>query len=481
MIRWGLIAFVLCCPLAATSAQEKAPLSQALALEAAMREAIAKAEASVACVLVSKTDPKNTPRQDPFDPEDRPDDRKKYDLNDPQHIPESFGSAVILEPRGLLLTNWHVVQDATKIFVRLSGGKGSFAEIHAADPRSDLAVLKLLDPRLNPLPALKWNSEPKLERGQFVIALTHPFAAGFRDGQPSVSWGIVSNLRRRTLAPPLRDEERAARPLHQFATLIQTDARIPNGASGGALLNLKGELIGMVSSLAAIHGVEGSGGFALPFDETYRPIIQVLLRGEEVDYGFLGVALKERGDDETRGFPVGHSTEGSPAKKEAGLQKGDYIVSVDGVALREVDDLFVLLGTKLAGTRVKIAYRRGTELKQAQCTLAKYYVPGKRIATSLGSRPFVHGMRVDYTSLIVQMPPRTFQPIPPGVLISDLQDNGSASKSGIRVGQIVTHVDGAAVNTPAEFYAAIERGRALPTLTLNSGQFQERPQQVRLK
>src|SRR5207248_9225764 len=138
-----------------------------------------------------------------------------------------------------------------KVFVRLPDRQGSYADIHAADPRSDLAVLRLLNPKLALRP-LKLGEGEKAKRGQFVLSLANPFAAGFRDGKPSASWGIVSNLRRR--APgPAREEERA-KTLHHYGTLIQTDARLNLGCSGGALIDLQGRLIGLTSATAAIAG-----------------------------------------------------------------------------------------------------------------------------------------------------------------------------------------------------------------------------------
>src|SRR5208337_1788428 len=109
----------------------------------------------------------------------------------------AFGSGVVIDEGGLILTNYHVVQDATKIYVRLPGGKGAYADIHAADARSDLAVLKLLQPNFLPLKPIVLGDADKVEQGQFVLTLANPFAAGFRDGKPSASWGIISNIRRR--------------------------------------------------------------------------------------------------------------------------------------------------------------------------------------------------------------------------------------------------------------------------------------------
>src|SRR5207247_10742088 len=133
----------------------------------------------------------------------------------PNFIPELYGSGVVIDAAGLVLTNEHVIHGATGLYVRLPGEKGCYASVLAADQRSDLAVLKLD----NPLPGLKAipiGQGEKLRKGQFVLSLANPFAAGFRDGSPSASWGIVSNLRRRAPLTDLKEEARSDKPLNQF-------------------------------------------------------------------------------------------------------------------------------------------------------------------------------------------------------------------------------------------------------------------------
>src|SRR5262249_12990240 len=154
-------------------------------------------------------------------------------------------------------------------------------------PRSDLAVLRLLDKKLRPLPKLKIGDGGNARKGKFVVSLANPFAAGFRDGSPSASWGIISNIQRR--APGNPEEETQKIPLHLHPILLQTDARLNLGCSGGALLNLRGELIGLTTSRAAINGSEMAGGFAIPLDTNVQRIIARLQEGMEVEYGFLGV------------------------------------------------------------------------------------------------------------------------------------------------------------------------------------------------
>jgi S1-C subfamily serine protease len=371
------------------------------------------------------------------------------------------------------------VRKAAKIYVRLPGGCGSWADIHAADPRSDLAVLRLLNRGILPLAPIKLGDAVRAERGQFLLSIAHPFAAGFRDGQPSASWGILSNIRRRAAAP--RREDETVRPLHFYATLLQTDARLHLGCSGGALVNLHGELIGLTTALAAIQGGETPGGFAIPINAGTRQIVDTLRRGEEVEYGFLGVQLDAR-DTQAGGAVLQHIMPGSPARGDGKLRDRDVIVAVDGIPVQSSDDLFAVLGTKLAGARVHLDVRRIGSRKpiRTEITLAKLHVPGKRIASSLGRRPFFRGLRVDYASLLAQLPPRSAV-IPAGVLISDVQPNSPADRVFLKAGEVITHVNGQAVPTPAAFYDSVANLPGPAELTLYNFNAQEPPSKVLLR
>jgi serine protease Do len=470
-----LASLVLAAPV---RAQDDAELIKAM--QRTMSKVIQQHENSIACILVSRSefhprDSKYPGRLGVYEPDrllidpkvtgiEREQIRKKLDLADPTNIPPSFGSGVVIDAQGLILTNYHVVQDAAKIYVRLPGGKGSYADIHAADPRCDLAVLRLLNVNALPLRAIPLGDADKMERGNFVLTLSNPFAAGFRDGQPSASYGILSNIRRRAFLN-LKEEERV-KPFHYYSTLLQTDARLSLGCSGGALLNLKGELVGLITALAAIQGGETPGGFAVPINGAMRPIIDVLRRGEEVDYGFLGINVDPRNAGGQVGVHLKFVGEGSPAKLDGKLKTGDVLVAVDDQPIHESDDIFTTIGMRLAGSVIKLHYRRDGRDRFADIKLAKLYVPGKKISASLGSRPFVRGMRVDYSSLVVQFEERTTNIVPRGVLVTEVLPKTSASAANLKNGDIVTHVNNNPVTTPAAFYLALDLARGPIELTL---------------
>lgn len=428
---------------------------------------IQQTENSIACVLVSRSefhprDAKNPGRLGIYDPDkllidpkttldERLALRKKLDLAEATNVPSAFGSGVVIDAGGLVLTNFHVVQDASKIFVRLPGGIGSYADIHAADARCDLAVLKLLNPNLPLLKPIPLGDADQLQRGQFILTLANPYAAGFRDGLPSASWGLLSNIRRR--APLHAKEEERIKPLHYYGTLLQTDARLNLGSSGGAMLNLKGELIGLLTSLAAIHGGETPGGFAIPIDSNMRPIIEALKKGEEIDYGFLGVNFDEPLGNGQPGVILKTVGRNSPAQIDGKLEIGDVLLAVNGQMIQDIDDAFLFIGRQLAGSKIKLQVRRGANQRTAEVTLAKLYVPGKRIASSTGSRPFFRGLRVDHTSLVVQQPSRWLQ-IPRGVLVTEVLPNTPAHRANLKPGDVIIQVNQYPVATPASFYQA---------------------------
>jgi len=473
---------------------DPAPKVQARALEDHMQKMIDDASPAIVAIVISHAKYPELPldeRKQPgrlgrYTPRamrpilpglPRPIATDKLDLSEAANIANhQFGSGIVLDAqRGYILTAQHLIEGATKIYVRSSSGKGCYADILASDSRSDLAVLKLLD-RVDGLKAATLGTvrlvealdgtKPNLKRGSWLVALGHPLAAGFVDGLPSASWGILSNIRRRSAQQPQREELRP-KPLHQYGSLLQTDARITLGTSGSALLNMDGEVIGMASSVAAISGSEASGGFAMPFDANYRRIIAVLLKGQEVEYGFLGVApVSERG-----GVTIGSVTPGCPAAI-AGLREGDVLKSVDGHALNEPDDLLLYIGAALAGTNVNVTVRRGLRDVTTELSLAKISNPLPAIVTA--PSPMYGGLRVDYASIRLLQLFNARDPLrvvpPQGVSVRDIEPNSNAEKRFKEAGDsvsnwIITQVDGKPITKPAEFYNAT-MGKASVKLTL---------------
>ncbi|WP_020470132.1 trypsin-like peptidase domain-containing protein [Zavarzinella formosa] len=443
----------------------------ALELQQTIHQVIEKAEPSVACVLVSRSgkyaelnevpSPAIPGKLGGFNPirHMRLADGvqlalvKRLDLADPEAVPDSFGSGVVLDATGLILTNYHVIEKATKIYVRLPGdSKGSYADIIGADSRADLAVLRVITPLT--LKPITFGDGTRVRKGDWIVSLANLLGTGFRDGSPSASWGIISNIRRRGPGPT--DEVKRTKPLTQYATLLQTDARLNFGCSGGAILNLNGELIGLSTSLAALTGGETAGGYAIPMSPNTRKIIDVLKQGQEVEYGFLGVSVQPDDKPVGGGILVRDVSPGTPAAR-AGIRGGDYITAIDGAPMREHDDLFLHIATALAGNESKITLRGGrtVSVRLVKASHSEPFIAANR------PRP-VHGITVDYLSTIPGD-----GAIESGVLIREIVPGSDADrkmgKKAANTRLVVVSVDGIAVNTPAEFYRAAQ-GKSRLTL-----------------
>lgn len=461
-MKRALVVLFTCCIGGPLGAEVPA---EAVALQKTVHRVIEQAEPSVACVLVSRSSKYAELDEGPsssvpgklggftvnrrlqFMDGPRREMIKRLDLAHPETVPESYGSGIVIDELGLILTTFHVVDKATKIYVRLPGQtRGSYADILAGDARADLAVLKMLTPPPG-LKALKFGDGGAVRKGDWIISLANPFAAGFRDGQPSASWGIVSNVRRRAAGPT--EEIKRVKPLAQYGTLMQTDARLNFGCSGGAIVNLQGELVGLTTALAAVTGGETAGGYAIPLDANVKRMIDVLKRGEEIEYGFLGVSVDPDDRSDGRGVTVRDVSPGTPAGR-AGLRSGDVIIGINGNAVRDNDDLFMNIGAAMAGTDAEITYRPMGQ-RDPRTTKARLVKTSHSEAMIVSQRPrAVHGIRVDYASVT-----STEHPVE-GVLVKELEAGSAAEKKlktwFAEARLLIVAVNGKPVPSPADFY-----------------------------
>jgi serine protease Do len=468
------LSLLVCAGLFAATPQDS-DLEKALALERTVQKVITQCEPAIARILVSRSElyarfgqgpaDDNPGKLGAFDAErlkahpqfgelsaaDRKTLLRKLDLAEPGLVPETSASGAVVDPNGLVLTPYHTVHGATKIFVQMPGGQSSYADIFAADPRSDLAVLKLLRPKLS-LKAMHYG-EGSVQRGQFLIGLANAFAPGLPATRPTAGWGMVSNLRQRQ--PVNSATEEKGKSIHHYGTLVQTEARLSLGASGGVLFSLKGEAVALTTTVDAVAGPDMVGTFAIPFDDGMRRIIDVLLKGEEVEYGFLGVGL-DTGAGKGDGAVLKSVIGGSPAE-QAGLKDGHVILAVDGEAVADNDGLLRALSTRLAGSKVRLEVQKPgiAAREKVDVVLARFLVTGRIIATERGRRPLFRGLRADWTSLLAQEPGFAAGAIPRGVLIGEVQAGSAAAKADLKAGQVITHVNDRAVSTPAAFYEAV--------------------------
>jgi len=441
-------------------AKEPSGLDMVHAIEGRLVDVIAGAERSVVAIArVDKSqggenlnrelrpNPLNLPRSPVVVP----------NPSDPDFIPNEFATGVVVDRSGLILTAYHVLAENSEYFVTCWDHRVHRAWIKAADPRSDLAVLAIDRTDLAPI---SLGDAAKLRKGQIVISLGNPYAIA-RDGQASASWGIVSNLARKTAAIPTPSDPTGKTTLHHFGTLIQTDAKLNLGTSGGPLLDLDGRMVGLTTALAAIDGYETAAGYAFPVDDAFRRILGTLKQGREVEYGFLGIRPFNLSLEESvsglHGTRVRHIVPGTPAARH-GVMSGDVITSVNGKEIFDSDGLVLEVGRLPVEAVVQLGVLRDDRELNLGVTLAKFPVRGRKIVTS--PSPDWRGMRIDYPTAVsgdlsvAGLDTRFFDA---GVIVIDVQEGTPAWESGIRAGQVVTHVDGQAVRTPKQFRVALSK------------------------
>ena len=404
--------------------------------------------------------------------------------SDPDFIPQEYGTGVVIDAAGLILTHYHVLGENDDHWVTTTDGKVYRARIQAADPRSGLAVLSI---RATDLVPIRFGDASRVRKGQIVIALGNPYAIA-RDGQASASWGIVANIARK--AGPLPHSEffvpdQTSKPtLHHFGTLIQTDAKLNLGTSGGALVNLRGEMIGLTTSLAALAGYEQAAGYAVPINEAILRVIDVLKEGREVEHGLLGIRLGGRlsrnlaADTKQQGVMVRSVMEGTPAD-HAGLRTGDFITHVDGQAVEDADTLMLKIGQLPAASTVSLRFRRREKVRDkvydVRVRLAKFPVEGPKFITK--HRPSWRGLHVDYATAVGNKQYRHH--LRRGeidregcILITQVDEPSPAWRQGLRPKMFISHVENRRVTDPTEFLKAVagRQGDVRLKLTLPSDQ-----------
>jgi S1-C subfamily serine protease len=378
--------------------------------------------------------------------------------------PGEFGSGVVIGDHGEILTVFHLLQGATSITVRsmATGGAEFEAEILAADPRSDLAVIA---PRMTPgqpmpkLPPLPLGDASKLRQGSFLIALGNAYNAARDDGRPSAGWGILSNTSRR-IVPPAGEDPQVRQYLRHQPTLMQLDSKLNLGMSGGAVVNLAGELVGITTDAASPAGFDVQAGYAIPLDALGRRIVETLREGREMEYGFMGIKLHPLLPN-----AIGAVDPGTPAAN-ADLLAEDIIVGVGGHPVDDRMPLSLALSLVPVGKPVKIRYIRDGEEGETEILISKYPLIGEVIATT---RPDAwRGIRVDFASVLGGG--RDLGALAKGgVGVIEVAPSSPAENAGLKRGMVITAVGSKRVRTPEEFRAEVRRQKGPVSLTTEMG------------
>ncbi len=256
----------------------------------------------------------------------------------------SLGSGVIVDPRGHVLTNHHVIEGADEVLVALADGRTTEARLVGADPETDLALLRI---DLPDLPRITVGRSKQLRVGDVVLAIGNPFGVG-----QTVTLGIVSATGRKELG------------ISTFEDFIQTDAAINPGNSGGALVNARGELVGISTAIFTRSGGSQGVGFAIPTHVALR-VLEDLVRYGRVIRGWLGVEIQDLtpalaesfGLDRPQGALVAGVLPGGPAER-AGIRPGDVLVAVEGEPVADARAALDRIAALAPGTRVRLGLVR---------------------------------------------------------------------------------------------------------------------------
>jgi serine protease Do len=369
----------------------------------------------------------------------------------PPAAEKSLGSGVIVDKRGFILTNNHVVEQATKIQVSLNGETTKYtAKVIGVDEPTDLAVIKIETNK--ELPIAKLGNSDGVQVGDWVLAIGSPFGL-----QATVTAGIISAKDRGGVG-------------QQFQRFLQTDAAINPGNSGGPLVSLAGEVIGINTAIiTGSRGYEGVG-FALPSTTAINVYNQIIAQGR-VTRGSIGVSFtEERGTNpitlKQLGAPYGVAIEdvekGSPAEK-AGLKGGDVITAVNGIPVKSGNDLVNPIASATIGSKVKINYIRDGVQKETTATVDDRTRVFPNTAGRMGDQPG-EAAPSEFGLHIEELTPERGHRVgvegQKGVLVTEVEPASFAEDLGFVRGDVITEVNRREVTSVSEYRSAVAKLKA---------------------
>jgi serine protease Do len=360
---------------------------------------------------------------------------EKYFRRRPREDTRATGSGVLVDPKGYILTNNHVIENAQEIIVRLSDQRKFTAKLVGRDPKSDIAVLKVDASR--PLPAAELGDSDHLRVGQWAIAIGNPFGL-----DRTVTVGIISATARTRVG------------VTQYDNFIQTDASINPGNSGGPLLNIDGKVIGINTAIVAA----GQGiGFSIPINQA-RDVMQQLITRGKVVRGWLGIVIQDVTDQlagsfgvkEREGVLVAEVMKGSPADT-AGLRAGDVVVDLSGTPIKEVPDLQRRIAAIRPGQTMKLTVIRDKKPVPITVKIGEMPADEPVVAEAPGNDEW--GLSVE--SLTGDAALRLDLPVSRGLLVTEVQPGSPAEKAGIRRGDVILEISRRPADDPATLFKAL--------------------------
>lgn len=358
----------------------------------------------------------------------------------------SLGSGVIVDGKGYIVTNRHVVEKADRVRVRLQDDSGSTlhdAKVIGVDQETDLAVIKIDVEK--PLPVAKLGNSDSMQVGDWVLAVGSPFGL-----QETVTAGIVSAKGRNIV------------PNRQFQSFIQTDAAINPGNSGGPLVNMAGEVIGINTAILTDTNAYAGVGFALPSNTVVSVYNQLIGPEHRVSRGSIGIEFAAQENPAiarvygvSSGVTVSNVIPGTPAD-QAGLKVGDTITTVDGKEVKNGDELVADIASRKPGSKVDLGLIRNGKKQNAEVTVADR---AKLFAARLGEEdegteeeaPKQAKLGVTVRPVSNEVADRLEIPAGKGVIVQDVKPNSFADDIGLTRGDVILEINKQAVNSEGDF------------------------------
>ncbi len=448
ILAWVAAVFLI--TVSAPAAWAQGPVDNQLRSYADVAEKTMSAVVNISTDKLVDSSANNPPMNDPMFRRffNMPDDDVH---NNPERMEHSVGSGIIISSDGYILTNNHVVGDATKIRVTFVGEKEYEAEIIGTDPPTDVALIKI--PAEN-LPFIQIGESDRLRVGDQVMAIGNPFGVG-----QTVTLGIVSALGRNI-------------GLMDYSDLIQTDASINPGNSGGALVNMQGELVGMNAAMMSRSGGSQGIGFAIPTSMAMQ-IVASLKETGTVQRAYLGVLPQPvdqsmadyYGMDRPRGVLITQVNEDTPAER-AGLQDGDIILSVDGREIKNPSMLRNVISLSEVGQEVDLAIIRDGKEKNVAVKLEKFPDPEQLASTGAPADPdedkSLEGVTVREMTESMRANIETLPEDMTGLLVTGVEQASNAAGEGLAVGDIILEVGKESVTTLKGYQEALGKNTDRP-------------------
>ena len=369
---------------------------------------------------------------------------------------QSLGSGVIVDPSGLVVTNYHVIDKMTEVKVALSDKREIEADIVLRDRRTDLAVLKLKGN--GPFPVMELGDSDGLEVGDLVLAIGDPFGVG-----QTVTQGIVSGLARTQVGGS------------DYQFFIQTDAAINPGNSGGALADMHARLVGINSAIYSQSGGSIGIGFAIPVN-LVKTVIQSAKNGRpDVQRPWLGATLQTMsgeiavtlGLDRPGGALVASVLDRGPAK-DAGLKSSDIITAVDGQAVDDPDGFGYRFATKPIGSVANLTVSRaGKSVTLPVKLITAPEVPPREPVKLRNRSPFSGATIVNVSPAVAEE--MSIQGVHDGVAVSDVDQNSNAAEAGLEKGDVILSLDNERIASTKQMQRLTDAAHSYYRLTLSRG------------